>query len=256
MQVVLIGSGNTATVLGKLIIRAGHHILQVWARNELSGKALAEALNAAWIKLPSEITASADLFIIAVADNAIETVAQELPLRNQLVVHTAGSVSKEVLAHASKNYGVLYPLQSLRKEVSAIPEIPFLVDGNTNDDRTLIMDFATTLSKHVLFANDSQRRHYHLAATITNNFSNHLFTLAKQYCDNTGTDFSILLPLIQQLPQRLAETSPQSLQTGPAMRNDTQTIQKHLELLQAMPELREIYEVFTKSIRGFYHRKE
>ena len=254
MQVVLIGAGNTATVLGRKIRDEGHHILQVWSRNPAHADQLAKEL-----KTSSETSlrklARADIYIVAVPDDAIGEIAGQVELNNHLVVHTAGSVSKNELQNASRNFGVLYPLQSLRKEMPLVPEIPFLVDGNTSDDLTLIFDFAETISTRVRVANDEERKALHLSAVIVSNFSNHLYTLAEQYCNRTNTDFSLLYPLINEVARRIEFKSPSELQTGPAFRGDIETLHSHEELLKNFPEIKNLYANFTKSIQEFYNRQ-
>ena len=255
MRVVLIGSGNTATILGRLMKQSNHQIVQVFGRTAETTDAFAKQLGASYCTDAGKIDNSADLYVIAVSDEAVSDVAGKLALHNKLVVHTAGSVSKEVLKQASVNYGVLYPLQSLRKEMKELPLIPLLVDGNTSDDLTLIYDFAQTLSKQVQKANDEERLRYHLAAVMVNNFSNHLYTLVQDYCKQTGTDFSFLLPLVQQLPQRLADHLPQDLQTGPAIRGDQATINKHFQLLLDHRQIKNLYALFTESIQEYYQKR-
>jgi hypothetical protein len=89
----------------------------------------------------------------------------------------------------------------------------------------------------------------HVAATIVNNFSNHLFALAENYCDQQKIDFKLLVPLIEETAKRTEQFSPSQMQTGPAIRNDIQTIQIHLEVLENFPELKRFYELFTESIQ-------
>jgi predicted short-subunit dehydrogenase-like oxidoreductase (DUF2520 family) len=175
-------------------------------------------------------------------------VAGQLQLAKRLVVHTAGSVPMDVLKNASPNYGILYPLQSLRKEMEKLPEIPFLIDGNTPDDLAVIGEFSSTLSNQVQKANDEQRSKIHLAAVMVSNFTNHLYALAHQYCQREQLDFNMLLPLIISIAERLRDFEPAAVQTGPAARRDERTINKHLELLNDHPQLREFYWLFTKSI--------
>lgn len=251
MQVALIGSGNTATVLGRKIKQEGHEVVQVWSRDLSHARPLAEELNAS-PETSLKNLRSADIFIIAVPDDSIADVATQLDSHNHLVVHTAGSVSKDVLQKASRNFGVLYPLQSLRKEIPLIPEIPFLVDGNTSDDLTLIYDFAETISKRVRVANDDERKKLHLSAVIVSNFSNHLFAIAELYCKKTNSDFSLLYPLINEIARRIEFESPARLQTGPAFRNDLETLRNHEDLLNDHPEIKNLYTIFTKSIQDFY----
>jgi predicted short-subunit dehydrogenase-like oxidoreductase (DUF2520 family) len=252
MRIVLIGAGNVATVLGKKILAVGHEVEQVYSRSIDQAKQLADLLHCGYTSTSSSISSSGDVYIVAISDYALPGVGEWLKLDKKIVVHTAGSVSMQVLKTVSKNYGVLYPLQSLNKNNAGIPVIPFLVDGNTEDDLTLIYDFAKTLSDWVETAPDDKRLKLHMAAVVVSNFTNHLYSLANQFCDREEINFQLLLPLVTEVATRLIVASPQAVQTGPAIRNDQLTIEKHMGLLETHPELREIYLMFTKSIQAFH----
>lgn len=244
-----------ATVVGNRIAKAGHQVVQVWGRNEENAKSLAGMLgNGSFSSDPAQLYPRADLYIMAIADDAIENLAGKLKVNDRVVVHTAGSVSKDVLKPSSKNYGVLYPLQSLRKERIEPGEIPFLIDGNTADDLTFIFEFARTISPKVEMAGDSQRLHLHLAAVMVNNFVNHLYTRAYAYCQGAHVDFGLLLPLISETAARISNESPAHWQTGPAMRNDKATIGTHLSLLKDQGNLAKLYEVISEDILKYYYK--
>jgi predicted short-subunit dehydrogenase-like oxidoreductase (DUF2520 family) len=252
LRIVIIGTGNVATILGKRFLAADHEIVQVCGRNALYAEDLADLLSATSTTDFKHLDLSADLYVLAVSDAAVAAVAAELSLNNKLIVHTAGSVSKDVLSIASKNYGILYPLQSLRSELNDQSDIPFLVDGNTGDDLALITELANTLSHQVQQAGDEQRLKLHVAAVAVSNFTNHLYALAKAYCLHEKIDFTMLLPLITAVAERLHDYEPAAVQTGPAVRNDEVTIQKHLALLQEHPSLKMMYTMFTESIKKMY----
>jgi predicted short-subunit dehydrogenase-like oxidoreductase (DUF2520 family) len=248
MKITMIGSGQVATVLGRKILASGHEIMQVYSHTEDHARILASTFSCAYTSLWDELDPSADLFIAAIADHALTEMAQQLRLGNRLIVHTAGSVPMELLKPVSKNYGVLYPLQSLRKELKEIPPLPLLVDGNREDSLTFITDFARSISDDVKQADDTKRLKLHLAAVIVNNFSNHLYTMTEDFCRKEAIEFKLLLPLISETANRLYRISPAEAQTGPAIRNDEKTIQTHLALLEKYPALRAMYETFTRSI--------
>ncbi len=252
MRIVIAGSGNVATVLGRKIMNAGHTIVQVVAHHQKQqASALANILQANVIYHTSELDIRADLYIIAVSDEAIPGTAMTFPKVNGVVVHTAGSVSIKVLANTSSNYGVLYPVQSLRKEKSDYGCIPLLIDGNTVETCQILTNFARTISPVIQQSDDIQRLRLHTAAVIVSNFTNHLYTLASGYCQKENVDFGLLQPLIAETADRLQHYDPAQMQTGPAARNDLSTIAKHMELLQAYPQLKKLYEVFTESIRQY-----
>lgn len=255
MNIVILGSGNTATVLAKMIHAAGHCVVQVWSRNPQHAMELAKQVQSAVITSLQEITTHADICIIAVSDKAIAEVASLLKLRKKLLLHTAGSVSREVLKNASPNYGVLYPLQSLRKERTVLPTVPFLIDGNSDDVKALLKDFALSLSDMVEVADDEVRLQMHLAAVMASNFTNHLYAVTEGFCTKHQLSFNLLQPLISEVANRLKEGHAVDMQTGPARRGDDETIQKHLQLLSADEHLQYLYQVLSESIHHLYHKK-
>lgn len=249
MRVVIVGAGNVATVLGRLIKKAGHEVLQVVSRHSNNARILATELNCAFADNSGVVDKTADLYLIAVTDSAMGQLDDTYHLGNKLVVHTAGSVSKEVLKNVTHNYGVLYPLQSLRKQNMELQQdIPLLVDANTDEALTLLQDFARTLSGNVSKANDEQRLKLHVAAVLVSNFTNHLYTLAADYCSKEGADFKLLLPLIEETALRLRHHLPGEMRTGPAIRKDIKTLEKHLRLLAPYPSIHNIYLKITDSI--------
>jgi predicted short-subunit dehydrogenase-like oxidoreductase (DUF2520 family) len=248
MRIVIIGSGNVATILGRLIQKAGHEILQVVSRDATHARALAGELQSSYADQDGTIDKNADLYLIAVKDSALYELNKSFNVGNKLVLHTAGSISKDVLQSISTNYGVLYPLQSLRKEMDTTAVIPLLIDGNTNEAIVLIEDFAHSISDSVSVAGDEERLKLHVAAVIVSNFTNHLYALAEQFCVQENVDFKMLVPLIRETADRVASNSPAAVQTGPALRNDIFTLDKHLRLLNAYPKLKYLYLKFTESI--------
>ena len=249
MDIVLIGTGNTAHILGRKLIAGGHTILQVWGRDAKAASDLAYILDTESTTYWSVVSRTADLYIIAVSDVAIPDVVIELGLSDATIVHTAGSVPIDILKPATKHYGVFYPLQSLKKETANLPDIPFLIDASDEQTEEKLLSLGSTITDTVVNADDTERLKLHLAAVFCNNFVNHLYTLTQDYCEKEGLDFKLLVPLIEETADRLTEMSPDKAQTGPALRNDLATLEKHKTLLKEHPRLEAFYALFTKSIQ-------
>lgn len=250
MDIVILGSGNVAAVLGRKFKAAGHRILQVVSRNANAVGKLAKELNTQSTNFAGHINPDADVYLIAVSDDAIELVAADLKLPGKVVAHTAASVSKNILKNVSDHFGVFYPLQSLHKEDAILPRIPVFFDGNDEYTKKKLETLAYTISpQQVARADDEERLKLHIAAVIVNNFSNHLYALTEDFCKREKIDFNALLPLIEETTLRLKDISPARAQTGPAIRNDGETIQKHLALLGSHPQVKKVYEFLTASIR-------
>lgn len=248
MKIVLIGSGNVNTVLGRRIVKAGHQVTQVVSRNLDNAGALAAELGATAADALQQLQGEADMYIISVSDTALPQVASQIKLNRQLVVHTTGAGPLQLLQGCSQRYGVLYPLQSLRKNMNSDPVIPLFTDGNTSDTEQEILAFAAGLTPVTGHAGDEQRLKLHIAAVLTSNFTNYLYTQAEAYCSKENIDFKALLPLVDETAGRLHHYSPAEVQTGPAARKDLVTIEKHLRVLEAYPELSELYRFLTDRI--------
>ncbi|MEO5563686.1 MAG: DUF2520 domain-containing protein [Chitinophagaceae bacterium] len=250
MDIVIIGSGNVAAVLGRKFKAAGHNIIQIISRNAAAASALAYEWDTESANYMSLLNKNADVYIIAVSDNAIKETVATLRLPGKVVAHTAGSVAKELLKDVTTHYGVFYPLQSLRKETIHLPDIPLFFEGSDDTANKTLEALAHSISfEKVGKAGSDERQKLHVAAVITNNFTNHLYALAEEYCRKENIDFNQLIPLIEETALRVKTISPSKTMTGPATRQDEETVQKHLSLLQDHPRLQNLYRLLTESIQ-------
>ena len=249
MKIVIIGTGNVATVFGKLLKAAGHDILQVYGRTIDNAAALAGKLGVSYCSDLQALRKDGDLYIAAISDKSLVNIAFNLKLPGAVIAHTAGAVPASVLSPVSENYGVIYPLQSITKELPPAADIPLLVTASNEATKGKLLEVAGSISGQVSEQSDQDREKLHVAAVVVNNFTNHLYALAEDYCSKEHLDFNLLKPLIGETAQRLAFTSPKYVLTGPAVRKDEMTINKHLQLLANYPALKLVYEQLTASIK-------
>ncbi len=247
MRIVIVGSGNVATVLGRRIKKTNHQIIQVISRQIEHAKELANELECGFADFSGK-QEEADLYLFAVTDGALLDMDKIFKLGDKLAIHTAGSVSKDLLQNISSNYGVLYPLQSLQKKLEEIKEIPFVVDGNNEATTLQIENFAKELDPVVSRGGDDARLKIHVAAVFINNFTNHLYLQAEDFCNKENLDFNLLKPLMMETAHRILTHSPKDVLTGPAVRNDVFTLEKHLRLLTNHPKQKYLYLKLTDSI--------
>jgi len=249
MKLVCIGSGNVATHMAQAFRSAGHEILQVWSRDMDHANVLAQKIGAVAIADLEAVDVYADLYLISVKDDAISDIAAKLKDVKGLVVHTSGSTDISVL-NACSRYGVLYPLQtfSIAKALD-FSQVPLCVEAVNTFELKCLKDLARELSTNVYESNSEQRRSLHLAAVFASNFSNHLYHLSNLILNEQGLDFDMLKPLIMETAAKVQQEIPLSVQTGPAVRQDEQTIQRHMAMLQSKPQLSEIYKILSDSIK-------
>lgn len=251
MDIVLLGSGNVATHMGGALMQAGHRIRQVYSRTEEHAQALASRLGATAANDLATIDVQADVYIIAVNDDALAEVAVRLPDSLQgMVVHTAGSVGMDAIAAHAAAYGVLYPLQTFSKAKAVdFSTIPLAVEASGEAALIRLEALAGSLSKRVFRCDSKQRLSLHAAAVFACNFTNHFYAIAADILNEHSLDFDLIRPLIRETAQKVMEHQPGDVQTGPAVRGDVRTMEKHLELLEANQALAQLYRLISGHIR-------
>lgn len=253
-KVSFAGAGRVAGALCTGFFNAGVHICQVVSESEKNGLPLARECNASW---SSELifTLPADIIIVAVPDHRLAEVLNKIRCNpGTIVAHTAGSLGLDIFPSAIERKGVFYPLQTFSKGRNIIfSELPFLLEASDTSTLSFLNGLAGLISNKICFADTEHRKMLHLAAVFTCNFTNYMLTAGKTIAEKGGFSFDILEPLINETIRKAMENNPENSQTGPAVRNDLNTIEKHLELLSFSPELKRLYGEVTRSIIDYYN---
>ncbi len=244
ISVVIIGGGNVAFHLAHAFsVCKKIRLRQIYVRNITS---VADFQENVPITGTIHLLSDADVYIIAVSDDAISEVSSELS-SEKFVVHTSGSVAMNALKNEGKK-GVFYPLQSFSKTKDVnFKEIPVCLEADHQDDLKFLENLASLISNQVFYINSEQRSKLHVAAVFVNNFVNHIYKMGNDICEEHEIPFEVLFPLIKETASKIEYIHPKNAQTGPAKRNDQKTIKRHLEILNT--QQKEIYQLITKSIQ-------
>lgn len=245
----MLGSGNVASHLGKSLRNAGHDIRQVWSRNIHHAEALAHILQSQATHQFDRLLIDADLYIIAVVDDAIQEVLKGMPKVAGCIVHTSGSTAMNVMPSGISNYGVFYPLQTFSKEKNInFSTVPILLEASNESTYGLLKGVAFSISGNVQACTTAQRKIIHIAAVFSCNFSNHLYVIAQHLLEENGLEFDLIRPLIHETNEKIRYHFPMDVQTGPAVRGDQDTLRHHGEQLTAHPDWLAIYELMSDAI--------
>lgn len=247
IKIVIIGSGNVAHhLISAFLESTENELVQVFSRNTESVSNLPKSV---LVTDNFDELAIADLYIIVVSDDAIAEVSSQLPFENRLVVHTSGGVSIENLDRKNRR-GVFYPLQTFSKNKTVdFKEIPICLESESAEDYNLLEKVASGISDKIFRIDSEQRKALHVSAVFVNNFTNHLYKIGYDICDEHQIPFEILKPLIRETAEKIMVLSPSEAQTGPGKRNDIHTIEAHLEFLSDENQ-RTIYKILTQSIQN------
>ena len=251
MRVVVLGSGNVAQQLLAVFQKHPQIELIQWYCRHPKTPRFAEQKIATTHHL-TELEA-ADLYLLALADNALIEVSKHFQ-KKEVVVHMAGGMPLNTLQNRGSK-GVWYPVQSFtQNRIVDFKGLPFSIEGSDTHTVETLTTLTRQVGGHATLHHSKQRLALHLAAVVCNNFTNHLYTLTATLCDQHQIDFDLLYPLIQETSARLNNENPELWQTGPAQRGDTQTLEKHQALLKS--PLKEIYQLLTDTIQEHYGKKE
>lgn len=250
VKIVLLGSGNVATHLGRALLLTDNDVVQVYSRTKANAQALADVLGCDATDDVDDVRADADMYIFSVKDDALPSLVQKIAPRNAsaLYLHTAGSVNIDIFKGYARRYGVLYPMQTFSKSREfSFRQVPCFVEASDDTVLAAVEALAQSVTDNVTILPSAKRKSLHLAAVFACNFTNHCYRMAERVLADAGIDFSAMLPLIDMTAQKVHEMSPRDAQTGPAIRYDENVINCHLDMLDD-DIMREVYAFMSRSI--------
>ena len=247
------GAGRVAGALCREMFRSGIKIRQIVSESVSDGKPLADECMAVW---SSELSFDDNnhVVIVAVPDHKLKDVLSAIKCsENCVVAHTAGSYGLDVFPAGIKRKGVFYPLQTFSKGRAVdFKNLPFLLESSDKESGDILSNLAVTIGGKVHYTDSGKRKMVHLAAVFFNNFTNYMVTAGSEIANRADISPDIFEPLIRETIFKALENGPERSQTGPAVRNDINTIEMHLKLLSFSPELQNLYREITDSIIRHY----
>lgn len=256
MKAAIIGSGNVAEAFARALRGAGVEVTGVYARNGERGRSVAALAGCGYFDLSAEIS-DADICIAAVSDRAVGEVLERAAIDPRTtVVHVAGGCALEAIPEVYAKRGVVYPLQTFTsgREVD-FSQVPFFIEGSDAATTLFLKDFAGRLSPKVYDADSRQRARIHITGVFVCNFVNAMYCAGNALAAGAGMPFEVLKPLIAETAQKALECSdPRRIQTGPAVRGDGVTLERHRAILAseiADEELKKIYETLSEYITKY-----
>ncbi len=257
-NISFVGAGRVADVLSKQLFARGFNIAGFVSTNRDNGEKIASAVNATW-STSLEFNDKVDLIIVAVSDRSLQKVLSGIFCSpDTMVVHTAGSYGLEVFENTAVSLkGVLYPLQTFSRERNiSFEKLPFLIESPDEEGYLIMEELIEGLGSISYRMDLESRRLYHLAAVFACNFTNYMLTSGKRIVSLKYLPFGLLKPLVEETVNKAFELGPEKSQTGPGIRKDINTLNKHMDLLSFDLELKQLYERITGSISGYYNSME
>jgi len=252
LRLGIIGTGKVGTALVQGLHEQGWRFTMIVNKTIEKAKSLAKVCNAQSLSYIPPVDQWPDIWLISVNDDSIDGVIRQLSRYGHQApaYHTSGSFDTQSVRDIYPKLGSLYPLQSISfgKEVD-FKQVPFCVSAPNEEGLRIIQDIAGSISDQVYIIEDEDRLYLHLAAVFVNNFTNALCQVAASILDKKDIPFHLLQPLLLETAEKLSILTPLQAQTGPALRGDQGTLNKHRAILRDLPhEYSVIYEMMSRYI--------
>lgn len=251
-RIAIIGTGNVAWHLASALEDAGHTVTEIYGRDiQKATKLTGKLYTTEPVDSLDFSESEAEIFILAVSDDAVTEVADAVILPEEsILVHTSGTLPIDVLGYSSATYsGIFYPLQTFTKGRELdFRDVPILLEADDPGVLAKLKKLAKSLSDLVYVIRSKDRKALHVAAVFASNFSNHMLRLSEEIMSRQGLDFEMLKPLIIETISKSLELGAKKAQTGPAKREDFETMEEHYRFLNYNEQVAEIYRLISQDI--------
>lgn len=228
-RIGLIGAGRAGTALGAALAVAGHPLVGVTARSGASRERAARLLPHVPVLPADEVVDRADVVLVAVPDDLILQVAEELPLGSgQYVVHLSGTHGLQALPQQPATPVALHPAMTFPGGVVSLEGVMFTATA-PDEAREMVERLVKAVGAQVQWVAEEQRAHYHAGLVHGANHLTTLLTQALAVLREAGVEdpSATLRPLVTATLDNTLRSGHHAL-TGPIARGDVDTVAAHL----------------------------
>lgn len=238
----VVGAGKVGSALAARLRAAGHPVVGVSGRSEASRLRISTLLPGVPLLAPHEVAAAADVLILAVPDDSLIAVAEELASSGsvrpgQYVLHTSGRHGLDALAALTRLGArpvAFHPAMTFTGAVADVDRGTVFGLTAAPADRAMAEQLVAALGGVPMWVAESDRALYHAALA---HGANHLVTLVAQSMDLLRTagaadPAAVLRPLLTAALDNVLAYGDAAL-TGPVVRGDVTTIRAHVDALAA-----------------------
>lgn len=232
----ILGGGRAAWAYGSAWRRVGWPIAGVWLRAE-SASRLPELL-AAPRKAIAEL--DADLLLVAVSDRAIDEVADQIPPTDSILFHASGSCT------AVRDGFSLHPLKALPPvgEPSDLRDTLLVFEGH---HREVAQAIAHALGARFAEVTKEQKARYHAGAVFGSNYVALMLDIAAGLLGIPDAKRDLAALAASAIDNWQLHDGARRF-TGPAVRGDFATIERHLAALENDPATAALYRELASRI--------
>lgn len=254
-SISIFGSGAVGTALLDFFNKEEYQIRSVWDRkagNIYSGDNGSQYQSEQ--SLPSDESELGELIFIAVPDDQIELISEQLskvPIQwdRRSIVHCSGNMSSDVCSSLQKKgaqIAAMHPIQTFKKGDSSIrfKDIYITLEGDSELLSTLTL-IVNKMGANPVLITPEQKRVIHIASVIASNYLVALLNVSNTLLEDAEikNKLDILQPLVMQTVHNIFEKGVDQALTGPISRGDIESVRAHLDVLKESSIHRSIYKI-------------
>jgi len=259
-NISIIGAGRLGTSLGYALSKKGYRIKALSCRTLSSAKESRQIIGKGIASTDNVQTARVgELVFLCLPDEEIAKVTSvlagsDINWSKKFVFHCSGLIPSEVLKPLKSKGALtasLHPIQSFsqkKTEPTHFENIYFGLEGYS-EALALSQKIVKQLGGHPLILQAKDKALYHAACSTASNFFVVLLDMAVFLLQQIGLQeekaLQMLLPLVKGTLHNVKKFDIRASLTGPVIRGDQKSIQKHLDALRNFSPYYETYKRLT-----------
>ena len=266
LTVALVGAGKLAGFLVPALAEAGYRVTEIVTREQrgsmMPARALARPVGAQ-VATVRAASLDADVVWFAVPDSEIGRAAEKVARRMEEMgaksprprfgFHSSGAVGSRKLDSLRRAGVAVASVHPLMTFVGGAPpslrQVPFAVEGDTAAVR-LARRMVRELGGESFVLAEKQKAAYHAWATMTSPLFLAYLVALEEAAREAGLGRKearrMSLPIVRQTIENYARRGPAKSFSGPFIRGDVETVEKHLALLKRSPKVQAVYAALAR----------
>ena len=277
IKIWFIGPGKVGVSLGRYFTHKGIELSGFYGRNEKTAIEAANITKSKFYDNIHDIIKESNILFITTPDDMISIIDRELSkfdLTNKSICHTSGSLKSNVLCNAKHSGALIYSIHPIfafsnkNTNLKELENIFFSIEGddlenlspidNLNKGNIPVIKIIETLGNKFFIRSKETSSIYHLANVFVSNLTLSLLDIGTNYLKMLGLNeeeaLNAIKPLVQGNIESIINKGFVNSLTGPILRGDITTIEKHLSVVEK--DDKDLYKLLSLNLLKLVALKE
>jgi predicted short-subunit dehydrogenase-like oxidoreductase (DUF2520 family) len=258
-RIAIVGAGSLGAALAVSLSSAGYSVSEIVSREgkasrQRAGRLARQSLARATTLRNPEITAN--VVWLCVPDRDIAACASKLAKvtswKNKIAVHSSGAFTSDEIAVLRSQGAMIASAHPLMTFVSGVTPslagVSFAVEGDPAAVR-VVRNIIKSVGSRAFPIQKRDKAAYHAWGTFVSPLLTALLATSERVAKAAGVSREAArqraVPIVRQTVENYAQQGAARGFSGPIVRGDADTVAKHLRVLRAVPDAREVYRALA-----------